>query len=229
MPTESSSDFKDKFDSTASAAPTSAADTPRAWWFAETAEDGTSDFSRFRGFDVTLVYLRELMEKHAPIQGILGFSQGAASAAILAALVENPQLDPVFSAPPKDENTPWPPKPFDFAILSAGFLPLDPKVKAYFDVKPKTPTLHVLGRADTIVGEGESSSYCTHSLVLTFISFQSGQSRSHMRSSMPGSNGTTEVSRTNCRGLASRCSLLPRQQVTTPQTRRAGDSSLKRT
>ncbi|GAA5921878.1 hypothetical protein JCM1841_000960 [Sporobolomyces salmonicolor] len=173
MPTESSSDFKDKFDSTASAAPTSAADTPRAWWFAETAEDGTSDFSRFRGFDVTLVYLRELMEKHAPIQGILGFSQGAASAAILAALVENPQLDPVFSAPPKDENTPWPPKPFDFAILSAGFLPLDPKVKAYFDVKPKTPTLHVLGRADTIVGE-ERSIPLTHAFVNARVEWHDG-------------------------------------------------------
>lgn len=104
--------------------------------------------------DETIVYLRELMEKHQPT-AVFGFSQGAAAAAILTALVENPSLDPIFSAPSKDPSVQWPPKPFDFAILSAGFYPLDPRTLAYFAEKPKTPTLHVLGRGDTIVGEGE--------------------------------------------------------------------------
>lgn len=143
-----------KFDSDASAAPTSEADTPRAWWFAERApSDG--HFRKFKQFDETLEYLRDILEKQH-FDGVFGFSQGAACAAILAALCENPQLDPVFARPSQDPNVTWPPAPLKFAILSAGFFPLDPRTAAYFDTPLKTPTLHVLGRADTIVGEDRS-------------------------------------------------------------------------
>ena len=69
---------------------------------------------------------------------------GAAAAAILTALVEDPSRHP---------------KPFKFAILSAGFLPLDPAFRTLFEgpvsSRPRTPTLHVLGRGDTLVGAGE--------------------------------------------------------------------------
>lgn len=140
-----------KFDSDASAAPTSEADTPRAWWFAERSES----FRTFKQYEETLVYLRGILEKQQ-FDGIFGFSQGAACAAILTALCENPQLDPVFAKPSEDPNVTWPPPPFKFAILSAGFFPLDPRTAALFDKPLSTPTLHVLGRADTIVGEERS-------------------------------------------------------------------------
>lgn len=142
MPTDPS-DFKNKFDSDASAAPTSEADTPRAWWFAE-SQDGK--YRKFTKFDETLHYLRGILEKSGPFDGVFGFSQGAACAAMLAALCENPSLDPIFAEPSSDSNVQWPPKPFQFAILSAGFFPLDPRTSAYFDTKPKTPTLHILGK-----------------------------------------------------------------------------------
>ncbi|GAA6001825.1 hypothetical protein JCM10207_002337 [Rhodosporidiobolus poonsookiae] len=154
VPTESAADFKDKFDSDASSAPTNAADTPRAWWFAETSSDG--HYRKFLKFDETLRNLRDILEKQGPFDGVFGFSQGAAAGAILAALCENPQLDPIFAAPPADSSVAWPHPPLKFAILSAGFFPLDPKVSAYFDTKLKTPSLHVLGRGDTIVGEERS-------------------------------------------------------------------------
>lgn len=155
MPTTSSEDFNaNKFDSSATAGSTAPEDIPRAWWFGQpSSEDG--QMRSYQKFDETVAYLRELMEKHQPT-AVFGFSQGATAAAILTALVENPSLDPVFSAPPKDASTTWPPKPFDFAILSAGFFPLDPRTQAYFATKPTTPTLHVLGRGDTIVGEGNA-------------------------------------------------------------------------
>lgn len=127
-----------KFDSDASAAPTSEADTPRAWWFAERSQE----FRTFRQYEETLVYLRGILEKQH-FDGVFGFSQGAACAAILAALCENPQLDPVFAKPSEDPNVTWPPPPFKFAILSAGFFPLDPRTSAYFETPLKTPTLHV--------------------------------------------------------------------------------------
>lgn len=73
---------------------------------------------------------------------------------MLTALVENPSLHPVFAAPYTDPNVVWPPAPFKFSVLSAGFMPADPVWKALFDTPSKTPTLHVLGRGDTIVGSG---------------------------------------------------------------------------
>ncbi|GAA5821371.1 hypothetical protein JCM10212_003799 [Sporobolomyces blumeae] len=171
MPTISSEDFKDKFDSSATADATKPEDVPRAWWFAQRSpEDG--ELRNYTKFDETLVYMRELVERHQP-DAVWGFSQGAAAAAILTALVENPNLDPVFSAPPKDASIPWPPKPFKFAILSAGFFPLDERVKAYFDTKPKTPTLHVLGRGDTIVGEARSVPL-THAFVDSRVEWHEG-------------------------------------------------------
>ncbi|BGP36749.1 Family of serine hydrolases 3 [Rhodotorula kratochvilovae] len=152
MPTDPA-DFKNKFDSDASAAPTSDADTPKAWWFAET-QDG--QYRKFIKFDETLHYLRNILETQGPFDGVFGFSQGAACGAILTALVERPSLDPIFAAPSENPQVQWPPAPFKFAILSAGFFPLDPRASAYFDTKSKTPTLHVLGRGDTIVGEERS-------------------------------------------------------------------------
>jgi hypothetical protein len=45
-------DAGDKFDSDATTAPTSAADTPRAWWTADTGDDG--QYRKYKGFDETL-------------------------------------------------------------------------------------------------------------------------------------------------------------------------------
>ncbi|BGP12781.1 hypothetical protein JCM10213_007295 [Rhodosporidiobolus nylandii] len=153
LPTDAGVD-NNKFDSDASAAPTSEADTPRAWWFGKPAADG--QYRTFSKYEETLQYLRDILEKQGPFDGVFGFSQGAACAAILTALCENPSLDPVFAAAAPEGSSNWPPKPFKFAILSAGFFPLDPRTSAYFETKPKTPTLHVLGRGDTIVGEERS-------------------------------------------------------------------------
>lgn len=87
MPTSDAS----RFDSDAAATPTSDADTPRAWWFAESREDG--QYRKFVKFEETLRYLRNILEKEGPFDGIFGFSQGAACGAILTALVEQPSLD----------------------------------------------------------------------------------------------------------------------------------------
>ncbi|GAA6032756.1 hypothetical protein JCM8097_000776 [Rhodosporidiobolus ruineniae] len=151
VPTDSNSaaEMKDKFDSDVSA------DTPRAWWFGKT-DPSDGHYRKFDKFDETLHYLRNILETQGPFDGVLGFSQGAACGAILTALLENPSLDPVFAASAQDASVAWPHPPLKFAILSAGFFPLDPKTSAYFDKKPKTPTLHILGRGDTIVGEERS-------------------------------------------------------------------------
>lgn len=73
-------------------------------------------------------------------------------ASILTALMERPHLHPAFSAPSDP-----PLQPFRFSILVAGFYPLDARCQALFAEGPlKTPSLHVLGRGDTIVGSERS-------------------------------------------------------------------------
>ncbi|KAK4057701.1 Family of serine hydrolases 3 [Microbotryomycetes sp. JL221] len=148
LPTNSSADF----DSTASPNPQSPEETPRAWWFAEQREESR----HFLKLDETIMYLRTVMEQHGPFDGVWGFSQGAACAAILTALVENPSLHPAFAASSYNPAVTWPPQQFKFTILSSGFLPLDPRTKRMFDEPLKTPSLHILGRGDTIVGTDRS-------------------------------------------------------------------------
>jgi len=144
MPTVSAADF----DSSATAASGAPEDLPRGWWFAD-REDG---FTKFRGVEPTLEYLRQIITEKGPFQGVWGFSQGGACAAMVASLMADPSLHPVFAAPGPN----WPPPPLQFAVIVGGFLPLDPTCKAMFDTKVPTPSLHVLGRGDTIVGQGRS-------------------------------------------------------------------------
>ncbi|KAM0755603.1 hypothetical protein T439DRAFT_320307 [Meredithblackwellia eburnea MCA 4105] len=135
LPTTSSADF----DSTADSTSANPADQPRTWWFAEPREDG---FSHFKRFDETLVYLRDIMEKQGPFDGVWGFSQGGAMAAILTLLVENPALHPVFAAPSSTSST-WPPPQFKFSVLAAGFLPMDKEVRLARSLR-KTLTFEIV-------------------------------------------------------------------------------------
>ncbi|SCZ90444.1 BZ3500_MvSof-1268-A1-R1_Chr1-3g01993 [Microbotryum saponariae] len=145
MPTNSSADF----DSSATSNSDSPETTPRCWWYAEQTEG----YRHFAKMDETLEYLREFIITQGPFDGCWGFSQGAACAAILTALVENPSLHPIFAR----DGPNWPPAPFKFSILSAGFMPQDPIMAKLFDKPLHTPTVHVLGRADTIVSNDRST------------------------------------------------------------------------
>ncbi|CAD6579786.1 MAG: hypothetical protein TREMPRED_002567 [Tremellales sp. Tagirdzhanova-0007] len=131
--------------------------TPRAWTFA------SEDRSVYRKFDETIQYWHEFLVKEPPFDGIMGFSQGACMAAILAALVnkhlpskkrnfaekmvvqlETPRLHPLFP--------PDPPLPkFKFLISVGGFLPAPKNLEDWFPLPSSLPTLHIIGRNDTIV------------------------------------------------------------------------------
>lgn len=144
MPTVSAADFDSSATGAAAGAPE---DLPRGWWFAE-REEG---FRRFRGVEPTLEYLRKVLVEQGPFQGVWGFSQGGACAAILASLIADPSQHPIFAAPGPN----WPPPPLQLAVIVGGFLPLDPMCNALFEKKVPTPSLHVVGRGDTIVGHGK--------------------------------------------------------------------------
>ncbi|KZT05383.1 FSH1-domain-containing protein [Laetiporus sulphureus 93-53] len=117
---------------------------PRGWWKAE------ADRNLARGLDDSLAALRDILAKDH-YEGVFGFSQGAAMAAILAALLERPQAHPPFLI---DGKPPHP--PLGFCIAVAGFRPRSPLADTIFSPSYSTPTLHVLGRTDVIVVEERS-------------------------------------------------------------------------
>ncbi|EIN08973.1 hypothetical protein PUNSTDRAFT_134146 [Punctularia strigosozonata HHB-11173 SS5] len=108
---------------------------PRCWWryLADTHDTDAVIES--------LAHIRAFLEEHGPFDGLLGFSQGSAMAAMVAGWLEEPEMQPHF------KNVDHP--PFQFVILISGFIipsPLFP-----LPAKIKAPSLHVIGYNDTMV------------------------------------------------------------------------------
>ncbi|GAA6024208.1 hypothetical protein JCM10207_006781 [Rhodosporidiobolus poonsookiae] len=101
--------------------------------------------------EIVLRYLRDFLEKNGSFDACMGFSQGAATCVLLTALLEHPELHPIFAAPPTDPTVSWPPPPLKCAILFSAFGPGDPKYQTWFVDKPTTPTLHLIGQNDVVV------------------------------------------------------------------------------
>ncbi|KAI0697393.1 serine hydrolase FSH [Cerioporus squamosus] len=113
---------------------------PRGWW--------KTDASRTKaiGLEDSILYLRDILSKDH-YDGIFGFSQGAGMAAIMAALqLEKPDVFPPLLV---DGKPPHP--PFTFCISAAGFRQDSPLCDSIFLPSYSTPTLHIIGRADTLV------------------------------------------------------------------------------
>jgi predicted esterase len=102
----------------------------RTWWRFTEQQDpatGTSTYI-YHGVEDALQAVKDEYEKNGPYDGVLGFSQGAAVAALLISRGV---------------------VPFKFAILVSGFVPRDPHTT--LREKCDVPTLHVLGQTDEIL------------------------------------------------------------------------------
>ena len=94
----------------------------------------------FTGWESTRDWAVELLRSGPPVDGIFGFSQGAALTGLLAGLRESqPSL-----------------VQFEFAIMVGGFTSTMPKHAGLFRRKIAIPSVHVTGRADTIVPSRDS-------------------------------------------------------------------------
>ncbi|KAK7460837.1 Family of serine hydrolases 3 [Stygiomarasmius scandens] len=131
---------------------TDPASTPRAWWRWNT------DSLKAIGLQDTLAYLRDRLSAER-FDGVMGFSQGAALAALLSALLERPESYPPFLV---DGEPPHP--PFKFCIAVSGFKLLDPLSHEIFGSGYATPTLHILGKTDVVVSEERSKTLLEISL-----------------------------------------------------------------
>ncbi|GAA5986392.1 hypothetical protein JCM10908_003734 [Rhodotorula pacifica] len=99
-----------------------------------------------------LAYLRRFLETQEPFDVICGFSQGSAMAVLLLALLERPNLHPIWSRPSSIPNIVWPPQPVRCAVLCSGFGPGDSACVRWFEeARPTVPTLHIIGRNDPVV------------------------------------------------------------------------------
>ena len=105
-----------------------------AWWL---ANDTSQDLDGLTG---ALEFMKNVLERDGPFDGVMGFSQGGGFAAILASLLER-----------RNELLTTTHPPFKFAIIFSGFKSRFSRHDWIYEPMIKTPFLHVIGNVDPIV------------------------------------------------------------------------------
>ncbi|XP_008563887.1 PREDICTED: ovarian cancer-associated gene 2 protein [Galeopterus variegatus] len=118
---------------------------PRGWWFSDQDANifnALEEPTVCRGLDEALETVAQALNKLGPFDGLLGFSQGAALAALVCALGQ--EGDPRFPLP-------------RFIILVSGFCPRGLGLKESILQSPLSlPSLHVFGDTDRVIPSQES-------------------------------------------------------------------------
>jgi hypothetical protein len=96
----------------------------------------------FSGWERTRDWIVDRLSSGPRIDGLFGFSQGAALAGLLAALRESPQASRGLD--------------FEFAIMVGGFTSFLPQHADLFRRPLTIPSAHVIGRSDGIVPRSDS-------------------------------------------------------------------------
>ncbi|XP_051491948.1 esterase OVCA2 [Apus apus] len=122
-------------------------DPPRGWWFSAPGVFEAGDAAAApAGLEESLAAVAAALAEHGPFDGLLGFSQGAALAAMVCAL--RARGDPRF--------------PVAFAILVAGFASRAPAHGHFYREPIALPTLHVVGDADAVIPASLSRELARH-------------------------------------------------------------------
>ncbi|NXP04958.1 OVCA2 Esterase, partial [Thinocorus orbignyianus] len=134
-------------------------DPPRGWWFSRPdAFDAGEVAAAPAGLEESLSAVEAAMAEHGPFDGLLGFSQGAALAAMVCAL--RARGDPRF--------------PVAFAILVAGFASRAPAHAHFYRDPISLPTLHVVGDADAVIAAPLSRELAQHFVEPTVLTHTGG-------------------------------------------------------
>ncbi|KAL8719239.1 MAG: hypothetical protein Q9225_003724 [Loekoesia sp. 1 TL-2023] len=118
----------------------------------------------YTGLQDGLARIAESIRDEGPFDGVIGFSQGACAAGMLASLLEPGRREIFIRAAHSGSETTekFPPSfhniqaPLKFAIIYSGFPAPGPRYASFYDPPIKTPTLHFLGTLDGVVEEGRS-------------------------------------------------------------------------
>lgn len=152
-----------------------------AWW----RRSDTVEPPEYVGIEKGLATVSRVLSEEGPFDGVIGFSQGAAMAAMLASLLEPSRHSafdffsinreevevvvgnaaaPSTATQEKAWGIPFPSSfeglghpPLKFAVCYSGFRAPGARYRGFYEhPKIQTPILHVLGSLDTIVDEGRS-------------------------------------------------------------------------
>ena len=126
------------------------------WW---RARDPRGEYF---GLEQSLECISDLLHRSGPIDGVIGFSQGAAAAAMVAALLEPGRRKAFATAQENngdclsfpDAFARFEHPPLRFAICYSGFASEYPSYAAFYTPPIATPSLHFIGSLDTVVEEG---------------------------------------------------------------------------
>ncbi|KAJ5941238.1 hypothetical protein N7516_001406 [Penicillium verrucosum] len=129
-----------------------------AWsWFGSETIDGL-----YPGLEGGLESIASLLKNSGPFDGIVGFSQGAAAAAIVASLLEGNRKD-AFATLEAETGIPYPAcfkelehPPLRFVVSISGYVASHLDYRAFYEPGIRTPVMHFLGSMDTVVEEGAS-------------------------------------------------------------------------
>ncbi|KAK1978087.1 serine hydrolase [Colletotrichum cereale] len=128
-----------------------------AWW----RKDESSGSYRFLAEGVSAVADAVREAGDGGVDGVLGFSQGGAFAALLTAMLETPHraddgIPEALRAPVQVLREANGGRPLKFAVIYSGFYAPPEELRWAYEPKIKTPTLHFLGSLDTVVEESRS-------------------------------------------------------------------------
>jgi len=115
-----------------------------AWWRRDDATD------EYLGLEETFSFLSEYLDAHGPFAGVIGFSQGAALAAMLAASLEPSRTAWKIAGLTTTHG------PLAFAVCCSGFRAPGEMYRGFYEPPISTPILHVIGSLDTVVEEARS-------------------------------------------------------------------------
>ncbi|KAJ5885165.1 Dihydrofolate reductase [Penicillium taxi] len=136
-------------------------------WFLRSS---TATPTLYAGLEDCFKAVAKTLTEEGPFDGVIGFSQGAALAAMVTSLLE-PGRKEAFEKFSKDEvdgatGIPYPPAflepgfvhpPFKFALAYCGYRAPGARYRGFYeDPAIQTPLLHVLGSLDAIVEESKS-------------------------------------------------------------------------
>lgn len=131
----------------------------------------TAEPPLYVGLEDGLDVIAKVLSEEGPFDGVIGFSQGAAMAAMVVSLLEGSKRKDAFArfAPSSSssagvEGFKYPESfvklnhpAFKFALCYSGFRSPGDRYRAFYESPPiQTPVLHVLGSLDAVVEESRS-------------------------------------------------------------------------
>lgn len=131
------------------------------WW----RRSNTAEPPEYVGFDDGLSMVANILRQEGPFDGVIGFSQGAAMAAMISSLLEGESRQRAFKETASKSNLtiPFPSSfanldhpPLKFCVTYSGFIAPGERYAAFYNPHIATPMCQFIGSLDTVVEESRA-------------------------------------------------------------------------